>query len=172
MSTRRMTLVLGTAAGAFLAAGLIPLATSPVANADDGGITLAGLADPASFDPALFIPAAVPAPDGFIFATDPLFKLFGITDIGAANPGQDFEAMILEIPKLGITDVLTSGDEATNDLAQFGVPDAIGLGAAHITVNTFTDTMDPLLNSTFTIPFEDPLAGLWDVLVANDFFGL
>jgi hypothetical protein len=164
-----MTLVLGTAAGALLAAGLIPLATSPVANADDEGITIA---DPASFDPALFIPAAVPAPDGFISATDPLFALFGITDIGAANPGQDFEAMILEIPKLGITDVLTSGDEATNDLAQFGVADAIGLGTAGITVNTFTDTMDPLLNSTFTIPFEDPLAGLWDILVANDFFGL
>ena len=169
MSARRMTLVLGTAAGGLLAAGLIPLATSPVANADDGGITLAGLADPASFDPALIIPA----PDsGFISATDPLLAPFGITEIGAANPGQDFEAMILEIPKLGITDVLTSGNEATNDLAQFGVADAIGLGTAGITVNTFTDTMDPLLNSTFTIPFEDPLAGLWDILVANDFFGL
>jgi hypothetical protein len=169
MSTRRMTLVLGTAAGAFLAAGLIPLATSPVANADDGGITLAGLADPASFDPALIIPA----PDsGFISATDPLFALFGITDIGAANPGEDFEAMILQIPSLGITDVLTSGDEAANDLLQFGVPDDIGLGTAGVTVNTFIDTMNPALDSSFTIPFEDPIAGLWEILVANDFFGL
>jgi hypothetical protein len=166
MSARRMTLVLGTAAGALLAAGLIPLATSPVANADDEGITIA---DPASFDPALIIPA----PDsGFISATDPLFALFGITDIGAANPDQDFEAMILQIPSLGITDVLTSGDEATNDLLQFGVPDDIGLGTAGVTVNTFIDTMNPALDSSFVIPFEDPLAGLWDILVANDFFGL
>jgi hypothetical protein len=166
MSARRMTLVLGTAAGALLAAGLIPLATSPVANADDEGITIA---DPASFDPALIIPA----PDsGFISATDPLFALFGITDIGAANPGEDFEAMILNIPSLGITDVLTSGTETTNDLLQFGVPDDIGLGMAGVTVNTFTDTMDSALNSSFIIPFEDPLAGLWEILVANDFFGL
>ena len=169
MSARRMTLVLGTAAAGLLAAGLIPLATIPVANADDGGITLAGLADPASFDPALIIPG----PDsGFISATDPLLAMLGVTDIGAANPGEDFEAMILQIPSLGITDVLTSGDEAANDLAQFGVPDDIGLGMANVTVNTFTDTMDPLLNSSFTIPFEDPISGLWDILVANDFFGL
>ena len=170
MSARLMTLALGTAAGAFLAAGLIPLASIPIANADDGGINLAGLADPASFDPASII---IPAPDsGFISATDPLFALFGITDIGATNPSEDFEAMILQIPSLGITDVLTSGDEATNDLMQFGVPDDIGLGMANVTVNTFTDTMDPLLNSSFTIPFEDPISGLWDILVANDFFGL
>ena len=169
MSARRMTLVLGTAAAGLLAAGLIPLATIPVANADDGGITLAGLADPASFDPALIIPG----PDsGFISATDPLLAMLGVTDIGAANPGEDFEAMILQIPSLGITDVLTSGDEAANDLAQFGGPDDIGLGMANVTVNTFTDTMDPLLNSSFTIPFEDPISGLWDILVANDFFGL
>ena len=170
MSARLMTLALGTAAGAFLAAGLIPLASIPIANADDGGINLAGLADPASFDPASII---IPAPDsGFISATDPLFALFGITDIGAANPSQDFEAMILQIPSLGITDVLTSRNEATNDLAQFGVADAIGLGTAGITVNTFIDTMNPALDSTFNIPFEDPIAGLWDILVANDFFGL
>ena len=170
MSARLMTLALGTAAGAFLAAGLIPLASIPIANADDGGINLAGLADPASFDPASII---IPAPDsGFISATDPLFALFGITDIGAANPSQDFEAMILQIPSLGITDVLTSGDEATNDLMQFGVPDDIGLGTAGVTVNTFIDTMNPALDSSFTIPFEDPIAGLWEILVANDFFGL
>ena len=170
MSARRMTFVLGTAAGAFLAAGLTSVATLPVAHADDGAaISLTGLADPASFDPALIIPA----PDsGFISATDPLLAMLGITDIGAANPGENFEAMILEIPSLHITDVLTSGAETTNDLAQFGVADAIGLGMAGITVNTFTDTMDPALDSSFTIPFTDPLAGLWDILVANDFFGL
>src|ERR1700753_3368225 len=121
-----MTLALATAAGAFLAAGLIPLASIPIANADDGGINLAGLADPASFDPASII---IPAPDsGFISATDPLFALFGIDDIG--------------------------------------------LGTAGVTVNTFIDTMNPALDSSFTIPFEDPIAGLWEILVANDFFGL
>jgi hypothetical protein len=172
-----MTLALGTGAGAFLAAGLIPLATSPVANADDGGITLAGLADPASFDPALII---IPGPDtGFISTTpDPLFALFGITDIGAANPSEDFEAMILQIPSLGITDVLTSGTESMDDLAttaaQFGItlPDDIGLGMEGVTVNTFIDAMHPALDSSFIIPFEDPLASLWELLVANDFFGL
>lgn len=173
MSARPITLVLGTAAGAFLAAGLIPLATIPVANADDGadllGTSLA--ADPAAFLPAAD-PAAVTLPDGFVSSTDPLLAMLGITDIGAANPGENFEAMILELPSLHITDVLTSGAETTNDLAQFGVADAIGLGTAGITVNTFIDTMNPALDSTFNIPFTDPLAGLWDVLVANDFFGL
>ena len=178
MSTRLMTRALGTAAGAFLAAGLIPLATIPVAHADQGdAISLAGLADPASFDPALIIPG----PDtGFISATDPLFALFGITDIGAANPSQDFEAMILQIPSLGITDVLTSGNESMDDLAttatQFGItlPDDIGLGMEGVTVNTFIDAMHPGLENlfTFTIPFEDPLASLWELLVANDFFSL
>jgi hypothetical protein len=171
MSARRMTLVLGTAAGALLAA-LTPFATIPVVHADQGdAITLAGLADPADAISlaGLADPAAAP---GFISATDPLLALFGVTEIGAANPDQDFEAMILQIPSLGITDVLTSGNEATNDLAQFGVADAIGLGTAGITVNTFTDSMDPMLNSTFIIPFEDPLAQLWDFLVANAFFGL
>ena len=43
---------------------------------------------------------------------------------------------------------------------------------AGVTVNTFTDSMDPALNSSFIIPFTDPLAPLWDFLVANDFFGL
>ena len=154
-----MTLVLGTAAGAFLAAGLIPLATIPVAHADEGDAITLG--DPAA-DP------------GFISATYPLFALFGVTDIGAADPSENFEAMILEIPKLGITDVLTSGTDPSEALTGFGATATEALGTAGITVNTFTDTMmpslDPLLS--FTIPFTDPLAGLWDILVANDFFGL
>ena len=154
MSARRITLVLGTAAGAFLAAGLIPLATSPVAHAVCVDDTL-------GCDP------------DFISATDPLFKLLGITDIGAADPDDAFEGMILHIPSLGITDVLTSGDDASGLLATLGVPipDDLVQGA-NITVNTFIDTMDPALNSSFIIPFEDPLAQLWDFLVANAFFGL
>jgi hypothetical protein len=155
MSTRRMTLVLGTAAGAFLAAGLIPLATAASARADGEDIS----------------PAADP---GFISATDPLLAMLGVTDIGAADPGENFEGMILEIPKLGITDVLTSGMDPGDNLASLGVPlpDDVGVGMAGVTVNTFTDSMDTALNSSFTIPFTDPLAGLWDILVSNDFFGL
>jgi hypothetical protein len=156
MSTRRMTLVFGTAAGAFLAAGLIPLATSPVAHA------VCAPDDSVGCDP------------DFISATDPLFKLFGVTDIGAADPDDNFEGMILRIPSLGITDVLTSGKDTSDVLAGLGVtlPDDTGIGEAGVTVNTFVDSMDPALNSTFTIPFTDPLAGLWDILVANNFFGL
>jgi hypothetical protein len=146
-----MTLVLGTAAGAFLAAGLIPLATAASARADD---TSPG------------------ADTDFISATDKLLALFGINDVGFADPDDNFEAMTLNIPSLGITDVLTSGSDPSNSLAAFGVPDDIAMGTAGVTVNTFTDSMDPALDSSFTIPFTDPLAGLWDVLVANDFFGL
>ena len=71
MNARSITLVLGTAAGAFLAAGLIPLATSPVAH-------------------AICVDDTVGCDPDFIFATDPLFKLFGITDIGAADPDDNF----------------------------------------------------------------------------------
>jgi hypothetical protein len=155
MSARRMTLVLGTAAGAFLAAGLIPVATVASARADGEDIG----------------PAADP---GFISATDPLLATLGVTDIGAADPGENFEGMILNIPSLDITDVLTSGADPDDNLALLGValPDDSGIGMAGVTVNTFVDTMNPALDSSFTIPFTDPLSGLWDILVANDFFGL
>src|ERR1700736_309906 len=160
MSARRMTLVLSTAAGAFLAAGLIPLATSPVAH-------------------------AVCAPDdalgsgcdaGFISATDPLLKLFGITDIGAADPDDHFDGMIFNIPSMGITDVLTSGNDPSNALAGLGItlPDATGIGDAGETANTFIDPSNPALESLFTfeLPFTDPLDQLWIFLVQNMFFGL
>ena len=81
--------------------------------------------------------------------------------------------MTLNIPSLGITDVLTSGTDPSDNLAPFGVlPDDLGVGIAGVTVNTFVDSMDPALNSSFIIPFTDPLAQLWDFLVANSFFGL
>ena len=155
MSARRMTLVLGTAAGAFLAAGLIPLATAAPARADADDIS--------------------PAVDtDFMSATDKLLALFGVNDVGFADPDDNFEAMTLNIPSLGITDVLTSGNDPSDSLAAFGVPDDIAGGTAGVTVNTFTDSMDTALNPlfSFTIPFTDPLAPLWDFLVANDFFGL
>jgi hypothetical protein len=156
MSARPITLVLGTAAGALCAAGLIPLATSPVAHAcvDD----------------------ALGCDTDFSSATYPLLKMFGITEIGVADPDDNFEGMILNIPSLGITDVLTSGNDPSDLLATLGIPipDDTGVGTAGITVNTFVDTMNPSLDPlfSFTIPFTDPIASLWDVLVVNDFFGL
>ncbi len=70
--------------------------------------------------------------------------------------------------------MLTSGNDPSDHLAGLGIslPDDIGIGEAGVTVNTFIDTMTPGLDSSFTIPFTDPLAGLWDILVANAFFGL
>ena len=155
MSARPLTLVLGTAAGAILAAGLIPLATSPVAH-------------------AICIDDLPGCDTDFISATDPLLKMFGITDIGAADPDDNFEGMIFNIPSMGITDVLTSGKDSSDLLAGLGVPipDDTGIGMAGVTVNTFVDTMNPALDNSFIIPFEDPLAQLWDFLVANMFFGL
>lgn len=153
MSTRHMTLALGTAAGAILAAGLIPLATSPVAH-------------------------AICAPDDslgcdtdFIFNFDNLGKLFGFTDLEAADPDNNFEAMVFHMGP--ITDVLTSGNDPSDALAGFGItlPDTTGVGVAGETVNTFVDSMNPALDSTTVIPFTDPLAQLWDFLVANAFFG-
>jgi hypothetical protein len=155
MSARSIRLVLGTAAGAFLAAGLIPLATSPVAHAICLGEDAVGC------DP------------DFISAQDPLLKLLGVTDIGAADPSDNFDGMILRIPSMGITDVLTSGKDPSDLLSGLGVslPDDTGIGEAGVTVNTFVDTMTGA-DTSFTIPFTDPLAGLWDILVMNDFFGL
>ena len=70
--------------------------------------------------------------------------------------------------------MLTSGNDPSDLLAAVGVtlPDDIGIGMAGVTVNTFIRPMTPGLDSSFTIPFTDPLAELWDFLVANDFFGL
>jgi hypothetical protein len=155
MNGRGITLILGTAAGAFLAAGLIPLATAASALADGDDMN--------------------PAKDtDFISATDKLLGLFGVNDVGVADPSDNFEAMVVHIPSLGITDVLTSGTDPSEALTTLGVDDDIAGGMAGVTVNTFTDSMDPALNPlfTFTIPFTDPLAQLWDFLVANGFFGL
>ena len=161
MSGRGIMLVLGTAAGAFLAAGPIPLAISPVAHADDGdAITIAN----------------PPAPDSdFISTTDPILKLFGLTDLEAADPDEHFDAMVLSGP--GFTDVLTSGIDPSDHLATLlpaGVtlPPDVTAGTVDVTVNTFISSTDPALDSTFTIPFTDPLTELWIFLVQNAFFGL
>lgn len=152
MSDRPLTLVLGTAAGAFLAAGLIPLGTSPVAHADDGdAITIAN----------------PPGPDAD-FLLGPLQNFGLFTDQGFADPGEHFEAMVINIPSMHITDVLTSGIDPSDHLATLlpaGVvlPADVTAGTVDVTVNTFTDAMSPALDSSFTIPFTDPL---WDIWVA------
>lgn len=151
MSARRMTLVLGTAAGAFLAAGLTSLATLPVAHADDGdGITIAN----------------PPGPDSD-FLLGPLQNFGLFTDQGFADPDEHFEAMVINLPHMGISDVLTSGIDPSDHLALvdpgLGLAPDVTAGTVDVTVNTFTDTMDPALDSSFTIPFTDPL---WDIWVA------
>lgn len=142
-------------AGAFLAAGLVSLATGAVAHADDGdGITI----------------ASPPSPDPD-FMSGPLQNLGLFTDQGFADPDEHFDAMVLQIPSLGITDVLTSGIDPSDSLATVvpGLPAAVTAGTVDVTVNTFHDSMDPALDSTSTIPFTDPLTDLWVALLPLGF---
>jgi hypothetical protein len=157
MSARRMTLVLGTAAGAFLAAGLTSLATLPVALADDGdGITIAN----------------PPGPDSD-FLVGPLQNFGLFTDQGFADPDEHFDAMV--ISGKGFSDVLTGGIDPSDHLAlepgiaALGLPPDVTAGTVDVTVNTFTDTADPALDSSFTIPFTDPLIELWIALLPLGF---
>ena len=128
---------LGTAAGGVLAAGLISFAAGPVAHADgDDG------APGADTD----------------FMTGP-FQDFGFfTNQSFADPSDgEFVATVFKIPSLGITDVLTSGADPSDGVG-FG---ATGVGTAGETVNTFIDAMNPALDSSFVIPFTDPLAQIF-----------
>ena len=153
MSGRDITFALGTAAGAFLAAGLIQLATSPIAHANGDAISIS---------------PGIPDPD-FIYNTTN-FGLF--TDIAAADPDEHFDAMVLQIPSLGITDVLTGGIDPSDGLTSVpGLSDVgtLGAGTVDVTVNTFQDSMNPALDGTFTIPFTDPLIELWIALLPLGF---
>jgi hypothetical protein len=158
MNARLMTLVLGTAAGAFLAAGFISLATSPVSHADDDGDGIT-IANPPGPDPD--------------FMSGPLQNFGLFTDQGFADPDEHFEAMVLNMPSMGITDVLTSGIDPSDHLALadpgLGLAPDVTAGTVDVTVNTFTDTMDPALDSSFTIPFTDPLTDLWVALLPLGF---
>ncbi|MEB3034906.1 hypothetical protein [[Mycobacterium] nativiensis] len=153
MSSRRRTLILSATAGASAALGLIALATGPVAHADEDGIT---------------ITPGVPDPD-FMSGPDQNFGFF--SDQAFADPDEHFQALIFQIPSLGITDVLTSGIDPSDGLAAFdpGLPTDVSAGTVDVTVNTFTDTMDPALDSTTTIPFTDPLTDLWVALLPLGF---
>ncbi|HYB37914.1 MAG TPA: hypothetical protein VEF72_20700 [Mycobacterium sp.] len=147
MSGRGIALVLGTGAGAFFAAGLIQLATSPVAHAEGEDGPTAGL-DPDFMDKTISIGP--------------------ITDIAAADPDDhEYVATVLQTPLF--TDVLTSGEDLSNSFATLpGVPADTGVGMAGETVNTF---MVPAvgIDSTFILPFTDPLADIFTALVPLGF---
>ena len=160
MSARSFSLV-AAAAGGFLAAGLIPLATGAVAHADGDngdGMGLAGA------DPSFVTSATDP---GFISSTEN-FGLF--TDIAAANPDDnEFVGDFLEGPTVNgsplFEDVLTSGADPGDGLAALGASDDLGVGVAGETINTFLVPSDPMLDFTTTLPFADPLASLFTDLI-------
>jgi hypothetical protein len=141
---------LGTTAGAFLAAGLSSLAATPVANAtcvtDVLGMQICG------FD-------------------DTVTSLGQYTDVAAADPADDWNAMVLQGP--GFTDVLTSGTDPSDGLAGVSglsdIPASVLEGTTGVTVNTFIDSADPALDSSFTIPFMDPIVGVWDFFLPLGF---
>lgn len=150
----------GLAAGVFVALGVGLLATGPVAHADgdgDGdGITI----------------ASPPGPDED-FMIGPLQNVGLFTAQGFADPDEHYNALIVQIPSLGITDILTGGIDPSDHLAiadpGLDLPATVTAGTVDVTVNTFQDSMDPALNSTFTIPFTDPLIELWIALLPLGF---
>ena len=147
MSARRITFVLGTAAGAFLAAGLIPLATSPVAHADPDDVSVGADTD---------------------FMSGPLQNFGLFTDQSFADPDDgEFVATVIQSQQLGFTDILTSGADPSDGVG-FG---AAGIGEAGETVNTFIDPSDPALASmlSFELPFTDPLAQIFTDLLPLGF---
>jgi hypothetical protein len=157
MGAIRTTPGLCTAAGAFLAVALISLTAGPLAHADDGdGITV--------------ISPPGPDPD---FLSGPVQNFGFFTDQGFADPDEHFDAIVFQIPSLGITDVLTSGTHPSPPLASadpgLGLPADVTAGTVDETVNTFRDSMDPALDSTSIIPFTDPLTDLWVALLPLGF---
>jgi hypothetical protein len=138
----------GTAAGGFLAAGLISLATGPVAYADDGDAMSPGVDTD--------------------FMTGPLQNFGLFTDQSFADPDDgEFVATVLQSQQLGFTDILTSGADPSDGVG-FG---ATGVGMAGETVNTFIDPSDPALDSmlSFSLPFTDPLAQIFTDLLPLGF---
>lgn len=179
---------LATVGGVVLPAGLSPLGatlTSPTGTPDDVwsmDTVLAGQTD------NLGLLATTPAapldgfqlPDMATFGSSPMDALadanaladtgfisnvtnFGLfTTTTAADPGEGFVAFVLNVPLLGVTDILTSGaDPADNlDLGE------AGMGMAGWTVNTLTT---PIFEFTLGIPVEDPFADLFTLLVQLGF---
>jgi hypothetical protein len=138
---------LGTAAGGVLAAGLISLATGPVAHADGDDLTPGVDTD---------------------FMTGPLQNFGLFTDQSFADPG-DNEFVATVISNQFFTDVLTSGADPSDSLASFGVPGDAGIGVVGDTVDTFIVPSDPALDFSFSLPFTDPLAELFTALLPLGF---
>lgn len=140
---------LGTAAGGFVAAGLISLATGPVAHADGDDISPGVDTD---------------------FMVGPLQNFGFFMDQSFADP-DDSEFVATVISNQSFTDVLTSGADPSDGLAAFGVPGDAGIGVVGETVNTFIDPSDPALESmlSFSLPFTDPLAQLFTDLLPLGF---
>ena len=82
------------------------------------------------------------------------FGLF--TSTALADPNDNFVGLIISSP--AFTNTLTSGFEPTT-----------GLGAPGQTVNTFQSPVLPFLNSSFALPFTDPLAPLFVALLPLGF---
>ena len=145
MSARGFSLVLGAAAGAFLAAGLIPLTTAASARADGDDITPGVDTD---------------------FMSGPLQDFGLFTNQSFADPDDaEFVATVFSSQPLGFTDILTSGADPSDGVG-FG---ATGTGVAGETINTFIDPSDPMLDSTIILPFTDPLAQLFADLLPLGF---
>jgi hypothetical protein len=147
MSARSFSLVLGTAAGAFLAAGLIPLTTAASARADGDDVTPGVDTD---------------------FMSGPLQDFGLFTDQSFADP-DDNEFVATIVSNQSFTDVLTSGADPSDSLAAFGAPGDTGIGVVGETINTFLDPSDPALDSTIVLPFTDPLAQLFTDLLPLGF---
>jgi hypothetical protein len=147
--SHKILAALGSAAGGFLAAGLISLATGPVAHADGDDVTPGVDTD---------------------FMVSPLQNFGLFTDQSFADP-DDNEFVATVFSNQFFTDVLTSGADPSDSLASFGVPGDVGVGMAGDTINTFIDPSDPALDSmlSFTLPFTDPLAQLFTDLLPLGF---
>jgi hypothetical protein len=176
----------GTAAGVLLAAGINPPHITSVAHtgADGGSVPvdtvltsqsgnldlLAGLTGPDSPQPDVW-----PATDLTLFGSEPSDSIpdpdfiSNVHDLGlftittAADPDDDFIAFVIQSSLF--TDILTSGADPEGDL---GLGDA-SFGLAGATVNTFESSVFPFLDGTFTLPFPDPLADLFTLLVQLGF---
>lgn len=174
----------GTAAGLLLTASINPpdIASLAHTGAEGGSVLvdtaltsqtdnldlLAGLTDPDNPqstgsqmpDFALLAPdLSEPDPD-FISNIHDL-GLFTITT--AADPDDDFIAFAIQTPLF--TDILTSGADPEGDL---GLGDA-SFGMVGATVNTFESSVFPFLDGTIVLPFTDPLADLFTLLVQLGF---
>jgi hypothetical protein len=114
-------------------------------------------------------PNAIAAVQNTLTSTDPDFishtTNFGLfTNTSAADPDDhEFVATVFQSPFA--TDILTSGADPSGSLG-FG---QTGVGVPGKTVNTLQSPVFPFLDSTFALPFTDPLAPLFTALIPFGF---